>query len=135
MPGEQARHEFAAQLLVVEARAHQLHQQPDEAGAQVLLVEVAGLLPLLAGARRSRVHARLAVEQLLVGFVEHRQHQLLLAVEVVADERVIDARVAGDVAHVEVGVADLDEPVARCAQDRRTRRRAVGRAARPAPGA
>jgi hypothetical protein len=45
---------------------------------------------------------------------------------VVADQGVIDSRLASDVANVEVGVADLDEPVARRAQDRRARRRAVG---------
>jgi hypothetical protein len=93
------------QVDVVEAGAHQLHQQLHEPGIQVFLVEGAGLPPLLGGTQGGAVHALLALQQPAVGIVQHRQHQLLLALEVVADQGVVHAGVGRDVAHAEVGVA------------------------------
>src|SRR6185437_2280525 len=59
------------------------------------------------------------------GLIEHGKDELLLATEVVADQRVIHTGLASDVAHVEVGVARRDEPVTRRTKDRGTGGRAV----------
>ena len=126
VPGQHAGHQLAAQFCVVETRAHQLHQQAHITRLQVVFVEVAGLLPFFARARAALVHARLALEQGLVHVVEHRHHELLLAPEVVADQRVVDTGVAGDVAHVQPRVAGLAQAPPRRGQDQRAGRRAVG---------
>jgi hypothetical protein len=88
-----------------------------EPGGEVVLVELARRGPLLGEAARGAVHPVLALEQLAVRLVEHRDHQLVLAAEVVVDERVVDAGVAADLAHAERGVALRDQAAERRLED------------------
>ncbi len=109
-PGEQARQELLAQPRVRQARRPQLGLHAHEAGREVALVEGARLRPFLREAAGRAVHALLAREQLSVRRVQHLDDQLVLGAEVVIDERVVHARVAGDLAHAERGVTLPRQP-------------------------
>ena len=116
-PRLDAQHELLAQARVGEARGPQLGLQPHEAGGEVALVEAARLRPLLGEAPGRRIHALLALQQPPVRLVEHRDDELVLAAEVVVDERVVDPRVPGDLAHAQRRVALLHQPAERGVED------------------
>jgi hypothetical protein len=56
---------------------------------------------------------------LAIGFIEDRDHQLVLGTEVVVDERVVHPRVTGDFAYAQRRVAFLREAAIRRVEDLR----------------
>ena len=122
-------------LRVGPAGGDHLLEDPDVAGREVGVEEVAGELPA-DPERFGRVeHLALALQQALVLGREDRQDELLLRAEVVVDLAERDVGGLGDAARREVGVAVGEQARPRRGEDRaRGCRRSPARAARRASG-
>lgn len=105
------------QLGVGEAGGPQLPEHPHVARLHVVVEEAAGRAPFIGQRAGLGVEASLALEQLPVLALEHRNQQLLFAAEVVVDERQVDLGPLGDGAGSGAAVAALDKHVAGGVED------------------
>ena len=105
------------ELLVGQPRRPQLPQHAHEAGADVHVEEVAGRAPLVGQRPGLGIERALALEQLRVLALQHRDQQALLAAEVVVDERERDAGLLRHRARARAAGAVLDQHLARRVED------------------